>query len=108
MEYLIGLIAGLPPPLAVTLLAIIEFGAYGAIFWVFRNQNKENEKMLAAIKEQAINLTALQDKVAAEYAKTESVSSLQEEVGGLRGDIRALGQQIANLSNTVISAVSRK
>jgi hypothetical protein len=61
--------------------------------------NKENEKMRAAIKEQENALS-----------KFKEIS--HEEAGQLRTDINVAFQnistQIANLSNTVIAAVSRK
>jgi len=85
MESLIGLLGGVPPAVALALV-VVYF-------------NKENEKMRAAIKEQ-------------ENALNSFKQTSHEETGQLRTDINVAFQnistQIANLSNTVIAAVSRK
>jgi len=85
MESLIGLLGGVPPAVALALV-VVYF-------------NKENEKMRAAIKEQ-------------ENALNSFKQASHEETGQLRTDINVAFQnistQIANLSNTVIAAVSRK
>lgn len=85
MEHLIGLLGGVPPAVALALV-VVYF-------------NRENEKMRAAIKEQENAL-----------AKFKELS--HEETAQLRTDINSAFQnistQIANLSNTVIAAVSMK
>lgn len=85
MDSLISLLGGVPPAVALALV-VVYF-------------NKENDKMRAAIKEQENALS-----------KFKEIS--HEETAQLRTDVNSAFQnistQIANLSNTVIAAVSRK
>ena len=85
MDSLISLLGGVPPAVALALV-VVYF-------------NKENDKMRDAIKEQENALS-----------KFKEIS--HEETAQLRTDVNSAFQnistQIANLSNTVINAVSKR
>ena len=85
MDSLISLLGGVPPAVALALV-VVYF-------------NKENDKMRAAIKEQ-------------ENALSKFKEVTHEETAQLRTDVNSAFQnistQIANLSNTVINAVSKR
>jgi uncharacterized protein YoxC len=85
MESLIGLLGGVPPAVALALV-VVYF-------------NKENEKMRAAIKEQENALSKFKE------ISHEETAQLRTEVNSA---FQNISTQIANLSNTVIAAVSRK
>lgn len=85
MNELIALLGGVPPAVALALV-VVYF-------------NKENEKMRAAMKEQKNDFDEFKE-------------SSHKENTQFRSDINSalqnISTQIANLSNTVIAAVSRK